>query len=279
MLVARVIIDVATRELDAPFDYLVPEGLEGVVVGSCVLVDFANRPAVGYVVEMTGESAFDRLKPVLSVLGGPYFDAAGAATAAWIAEYYVCPLSEAVRLFTPPGGTPRAVKVASADGEHWTLRRAGVGPVDDRWAMLGEGAAEFTPATRATTQRALLDALRAGPVRVAELAADLGSVDGALKRLAEAGAVRMERRRRHRDARVRERTAPRPLALTAGQQDALTAIFSAMERHSGDVLLLDGVTSSGKTEVYLQAIEEALERGGTACVLVPEISLTPQTVG
>ncbi|MDR3685940.1 MAG: primosomal protein N' [Coriobacteriia bacterium] len=279
MLVARVIIDIATRELDAPFDYLIPEGLAGIEVGSCVLVDFANRPAVGYVVEIVAESSFDRLKPLVSLLGGPYFDSVGAVTAAWIAENYVCPLSEAVRLFTPPGGAPRAIKVATDTGEAWTLRRAGVGPVDDRWAMLAPGANEFKPSARATLQRALLDALRAGPVRVAELAADLGTVDGALKRLAEAGAVQIERRRRHRDAHVREKSAPRPLKLTDGQTDALAAISSAMERGAGDVLLLDGVTGSGKTEVYLQAIEKALGCGGTACVLVPEISLTPQTVG
>lgn len=279
MLVARVIIDVATRELDAPFDYLVPDGMDGVEVGTCVLVDFANRPAVGYVVGLAGVSVYDRLKPVLSVLGGPYFDASGAATAAWVAREYVCPLSEAVRLFTPPGGTPRAVKAASADGETWTLRRAGVGLVDDRWARLPDDAAAFAPSPRATMQRALLDALQAGPVRVAELAADLGSVDAALKRLAEVGAVVVERRRRHRDAAVRERSAPRPFALTAGQGEALRAISSAMRRRRGEVLLLDGVTGSGKTEVYLQAIEEALGTGGSACVLVPEISLTPQTVG
>ncbi len=76
------------------------------------------------------------------------------------------------------------------DGDTWDVRRPGVGPVDDRWAHLVVGADPFTPGPRATMQRALLDALAEGPLRVAELAADLGSVDGALKRLAEAGVVR-----------------------------------------------------------------------------------------
>ena len=66
-------------------------------------------------------------------------------------------------------------------------------------------------------QRAVLDALAAGPLRVAELAADLGSVDGALKRLSEAGVVHVERRRRMRDALVREKLAPRHENLTKGQ--------------------------------------------------------------
>lgn len=66
--------------------------------------------------------------------------------------------------------------------------------------------------------------------------------------------------------------------LTPGQAGALAAIDAARMRGAGEVVLVDGVTGSGKTEVYLQAIEAALAAGRTACVLVPEISLTPQTV-
>ena len=67
--------------------------------------------------------------------------------------------------------------------------------------------------------------------------------------------------------------------LTPGQAQALDAISSACDAADGHVVLVDGVTGSGKTEVYLQAIERVLAQGRTACVLVPEISLTPQTVG
>lgn len=279
MAVAHIIVDVATRELDTHFDYAVPDGMEGIAVGSCVAVDFANRPVVGYVVGLAETSEHARLKPVRAVLGGPYFGAHAPEIAHWVADRYLCPLSEALRLFTPPGGTPRAVRMASDGGETWQVQRAGVGPVDDRWAELLPGAGSFEPSIRATTQRAVLDALAEGPLRVAELTADLGSVDSALKRLAEVGAVHVERRRRMRDAHVRERSAPRHEVLTAGQEEALTAILSAMGAGGGRVLVLDGVTGSGKTEVYLRAIENVLQAGDDACVLVPEISLTPQTVG
>lgn len=157
----------------------------------------------------------------------------------------------------------------------WRLRPAAVGAVDDRWACLEPGVA-FTPSSRATAQRAVLDALSAGPVRVAELAAEMGSVDGPLRALVAAGAVRVERRRRLREPTRTLRPAPRPDTLSKGQSETLAAI---REAKPGSVVLADGVTGSGKTEVYLQAIEDVVASGGSAIVLVPEISLTPQTVG
>jgi len=277
--VAKVIVDIPAREIDRPFDYLVPDSVPDVVVGSCVLVDFANRPAVGYVVALEPRSDRPELKPIEALLGGPFFREHASELAAWIAEEYASPLSAALRLFTPPGGTPRAVREDGAEGRSWVLRRAGVGRVDDRWARLTEAGARHVPGKTATVQRAVLDALRAGPVRVAELSADLGAVGGALKALAAAGAVSIEHRRRLRDAHVRERSAPRHARLTSGQEAALTAIAEAGRRADGSVVVLDGVTGSGKTEVYLRAIEDVVASGRSACVLVPEVSLTPQTVG
>ncbi len=277
ILIAHVVVDIPTRELDTHFDYLVPDDLGEVAVGSCVLVDFANRPAVGHVLGYAESTAHEGIKPVRAVLGGPCFGPEGASVARWIAEEYAAPLSEAVRLFTPPGGTPRLAKVAVAAGESWTLRRPDVGPVDDRWASLTTTSAGFTPKPNATMQRAILDALAQGPVRVAELSADLGAIDAPLRRLADLGVVEIEHRRRVRDIGMERRPAPRPAHLTPGQSAALAAIETA--RASGGVVLLDGVTGSGKTEVYLQAIEMSRACGRTACVLVPEIALTPQTVG
>ena len=66
--------------------------------------------------------------------------------------------------------------------------------------------------------------------------------------------------------------------LTEGQKQAIQAIEDAMAHAAGECVVVDGVTGSGKTEVYLRAIRAALERGMGAIVLVPEIALTPQTV-
>jgi len=249
-------------------------------------VDFAGRPAVGYVVGLVGASDYAELKEVRAVLGGPFFSAASVRLAHWIAAIYICPLSEAFRLFLPPGAVPKAVRKDAEGTSTWVLKRADVGPVDDRWVMLApeggsEGGSEggqFTPRKNATRQRAILGALKAGPVRAAELAADLGSIDGSLRSLEQAGAVLIERRRRIRGAHHARSAAPRHERLSDGQGRALEAIRSLCAQ-GGGVVALDGVTGSGKTEVYLRAIEEAMASGGGAIVLVPEIALTPQTAG
>ena len=277
--IARVVVDVPSRQVDTHFDYLIPAGMSDVGVGSCVLVEFGRRPVVGYVLDVCDTSPFEKLKPVEVVLGGPYFGPQASSVARWIAREYLCPLSEAVRLFLPPGGTPRAAKRADTDGSvAWELVRASVGPVDDRWVMLTDAGAGHAPRKGARVQRAVLDALSSGPVRAAELTADLGAVWGSIRALEQAGAVRVESRRRTRESVGRGSAAPRHEALTGDQVEALRVIDRDL-RGTGGVIVLDGVTGSGKTEVYLRSIETVLELGRTACVLVPEISLTPQTVG
>ncbi len=275
MRVASVVIDVPTRALDRPFDYSVPEGLD-VTTGHCVAVNFANRRSVGYVVAIKDSSPHPRLKELEAVLAGPFFDQVAVDLARWIADEYVAPLSEALRLFTPPGATPRVVRDPVHGG--WMLKRPGVGPVDDRWVEMN-AASGYAPSPRATLQRAILEAVSAGPVRVAELSADLGSIDTALKALERHGAVRIHRLRRIRARQpILVEESFEPVELTEGQHDALVAITEVLAG-GGGALLLDGVTGSGKTEVYLRAISDVLEAGGSALVLVPEISLTPQTVG
>ncbi len=281
MRFARVVVDVAARSLVEPFDYAIPAELASEIrVGSAVLVAFGSRRAVGYVVEVVGTSAIAEAKPIEAVLSDSFFDERAATVAAWIADEYVCGLADAVRLFLPPGGTPTVRAERDASGQStWILERPAVGAVDDRWVSLAERGSTASLPARATTQRAVLDALSAGPVRTAELAAELGSIDSALRRLSELGLVEITHVRRVRGTDTPPRgTAQRPEDLTRAQQQALDAVRAALGG-SGGVILLDGVTGSGKTEVYLQAIEGVLEDGGGAIVLVPEISLTPQTVG
>lgn len=330
MKLASIVLDIPTQSLDAPYTYVVPESAAEAEVGCCVLVPFGRRKAIGFVVGMReafedepggGEAAgFDpaKLKGVESVLSKPYFDEEGAACAQWLAERYVAPLSSCVRLFTPPGGVPRIVQ---ARGGYWRIEEPTVGQVDDRWVTLCPAADGFQPRKNAVKQAAVIETLRRGDVRMAELALEFGNVSSTVRALEEKGVVKVELRRRMRgfepagaaggvggagaagracaagcagaasacpatpgpsapasDPGAPARSASPKPQLTAGQAEALAAIASARAAHAGEVVLVDGVTGSGKTEVYLQAIEDVLAEGRNAMVLVPEISLTPQTV-
>lgn len=319
MNIASVIVDIPTQALDTPYSYAVPdemlvgEGGRPAAVGCAVLVTLGGRKAVGYIVGLeevasSPDEACDLwgtpqvaagLKQVEAVLSDPFFDEEGAACALWLADRYVAPLSECVRLFTPPRAVPRVVR--GRDGR-WRIEEPAIGEVDDRWVTRGEAFDEFTPRKNAVKQQEVLAAVAAGDVRVTELTREFGAVGSTLKALAAKGAVTVERRRRMRgmeDAAPVPGTAPVPTSaataapvpgsapaptataapqLTEGQQAAVAAIEAARAAGDGRVVLVDGVTGSGKTEVYLRAIERTLAEGRRAIVLVPEISLTPQTV-
>ena len=286
MTYASVVLDIPTRAIDGAFDYALPPAFEpDVRVGSTVLVPLGNRQVVGYVVALKQESPDGvdpaKIKPVSQSLAAPAFDEGAAAVAQWMAREYACPLADAVRPFLAPGQKVKVVR--DAPGEQWRLVQDSAGAVDERWAGLTPAAADFTPKKNAPRQRAVLEALAQGPQRVAELAATIPGAASAVTALAKRGVVAVETRRHVRGSAdqtsLSSAQAPRPKQLTAGQEAALAAIDEAREAGRGDVVLVDGVTGSGKTEVYLSAIEHALAAGRGALVLVPEISLTAQTVG
>lgn len=287
MRYASVVPDIATRAIDGAFDYAIPDALANEAqVGATVLVSFSHRDVVGYVVATSDVPpagvAAEKVLPVRQVLATPAFDEAAAALAAWVAREYACPLPDAIRPFLAPG---QKVKVTrSAPDAPWELVCEKAGAVDARWASLAPAANDFEPAKTASRQRAVIQALQAGPQRVSELSATIPGAGAAVNALAKRGVVEISSRRVVRGSAEAETSlssaaAPRPERLTQGQQEALAAIDRAREAAKGDVVLVDGVTGSGKTEVYLAAIERALAAGTGAIVLVPEISLTAQTVG
>lgn len=298
MRLAEVVIDVASKSLDDSYTYALPdgEGLDDVEVGCAVEVPFGGRRAVGFVIDVREGEPFDKLKPVTALLSRSYFDVLGAECARFLTKRYVAPLSVCVRLLTPPGGVPRMVRNPKGG---WMLQSPQVDKVDDRWVVAGPDIDSFKPRANASKQIAVVDAVRQGDIRVSELNMLYGSVGSAVSSLEKKGVVRVERRRRMRTHPAMAKDEPAecaqvalegdaegqppsakcaPFHLTGGQEDALAAIGKAMDHRDGRVVLVDGVTGSGKTEVYLRAIRRALDEGKSAIVLVPEIALTPQTV-
>ena len=284
---ARVAVDVKTRALAAPFTYTVPARLDASVVpGCCVVVEFGRRPAVGYVLAV--DESLDpgltgaRLLPIQQVLSEALFLPEAGDVAQWVAQEYASSLADAVRLFLPPGFTAKMVR-DEASGV-WALQQARVEPVDDCWVHITEQGRAYEPRKNAHAERAVVEALLKGPMRQVELGLAVSGVSTVVKRLEKKGVVACERKERLRGSSITELSSARAPRLglehlTSGQLSALRAIEDARAQGQGGVVLIDGVTGSGKTEVYLEAIERTLAAGKGACVLVPEISLTAQTVG
>jgi primosomal protein N' (replication factor Y) len=257
--------------VDRTFTYAVPEGREAdAVVGRRVTVPFGRKPEVrGFVVGRPASAAVENLKEVVEFLDdGPVLGEDVLALGKFISRYYGCSLGEALDAALPSGVKHgRAARTVP----HATLAV----PVEEALAAAGE-----LPDRRLKQARILeLLAEADAPVPVADLLRAAQASRSPVTTLAKQGLIRVTRRALPLDPfadRV-ERSAER-LDLTGEQQRALEAVTAAVSEDRYETLLLFGVTGSGKTEVYLRAIEECVERGRQAIVLVPEISLTPQTV-
>ncbi len=261
----RVLIDGPSELV---FDYAVPAGLE-VVPGCRVRVPLRRKSATGTVLSIVAPEQMDFALRELEALidPEPLITPVLLRAGRWIADYYGCGIETVIRSLLPEA-------VRSEENSAKTRRVAVLEGMPE--APLLEKLAK-----RAPRQHAILSLLAHAPgSRLA--VADLGDGSAAtLKSMEKAGLLRLETEdvRRDPDADgVEEVLESQPLALNEGQGHALDAILETMRTPSPKPVLLLGVTGSGKTEVYLQAARHALDLGKTVLVLVPEISLTPQTV-
>ncbi len=268
---ARVVVD---RCPGRRFDYRIPAALEAqIAIGARVRVPFSGRDTVATVVELAAATTAPpgKLRDIQSLVSSRAELRPGLMELArWIGRYYCCPEELALRTVLPQVVRKAQLGARIVRTVHLTKT-----PDADAIDALKE---------RAPRQAAVVEALTvAGGISEApelERAAGGATAGSALRALEKKGWVRIEKRSVDRDPNRDEVVLPSTrLALNPGQQEALAAIEHAMDSPRPALpVLLYGVTGSGKTEVYLQAIAKTLSRGCGAIVLVPEISLTPQTV-
>ena len=263
--IARVVPEVS---LDRAFDYSVPAELEEkIALGAKVRVPFKSRDLVGYVVEFPEMPFTGKLKPILEVLGPRAFlPPILIELAQWMAQYYCSPLTVALMSVLP-----KAVRRADAAFKQ-RLWVESLVP-----SLPGETVAALK---KARVQIAAWEFLQQnGPGWLADLSQQSGCGLQAWRGLAERNLISIESRTQDRDPFLNSAVAGTlPHQMNAEQLAALGAIHEEIDSEKPRVVLLHGVTGSGKTEVYLQAIARVLALGKTALVLVPEIALTPQTV-
>jgi len=250
--------------LPRTFDYLLPAGMQ-VTAGCRVRVPFGKQQRVGIVVSISEHSELPReeLKSILEVLDTePLFSPSLWQLLLWAAEYYHHPIGDVLfhalpvllRQGKPASGTPL-----------WS------------WYATEEGQAiDINSLKRAPKQQQALALLRQKPILRHQLN-ELEMSDATFQTLRTKGLCDLR-------AQLPEQTDWRPgfhvsgerLRLNTEQATAVGAIHSASDQFSA--WLLAGVTGSGKTEVYLSVLENALAQGRQALGLGPEIGLTPQTI-
>jgi len=260
-MTVKVAVDLA---LDRLFTYEVPEALqEKLAVGQLLSVPFGRREVRGFVIEKSSnrrivESSNYRLRPITAIVDEmPFFSPELLELVNRVAVYTAAPLESVLKAALPAAVLRRNARARE---------RFFVEPVDTG----------IPPRSRARQQWLYENIVRLGGGWMSGLCRELKTTPTSLRDLAEKGLVRIEVKEMRRDPLQGSRILPsKPLPLNPEQEAALHCLTSTSNLRP---VLLFGVTGSGKTEVYLQAIARELAAGRGAIVMVPEISLTPQTV-
>ncbi len=255
-----------------PFDYRIPEALRDLVhAGMRVHVPLGKRkqPLIGWCVEtklrmLQGQT----LRDVVDAMDAePLCDSSLVRLVLWISHYYQTPAGVVFDTLVPSGVR------AAAGTRQQTFYTPDPKSLDDRIV-------DALPTKQRAALRFLIAAAR--PMTIAQWTVEAECTEGPIRQLLHKGLVCSQSRRvMSQDARTPRRIIQAGHegieTLTDEQEAALKATIAAIDSNEAKTLLLHGVTGSGKTEVYIRAIQHVVRFGRGAIVLVPEISLTPQT--
>ncbi|NLJ79750.1 MAG: primosomal protein N' [Firmicutes bacterium] len=263
LIYAGVIVDLKVEAVDRIFQYSIPPEIDSLSVGHRVLVPFGPRRLEGYVVQLSSQLEIEssQLRSIIRLLDpAPIILPSLVELAKWMRNRYVGLLSEALQYMLPPGSRYGRERVGAKYQQVVTLKK----PNPD-----------LRP--QATAQKRVLEVLKQNPrLLAADLVEQAQARYGTLKSLESRGIISITSERLERT--ISWDAVPDPsFKLNLEQEEALRVIREEREGQKRPVLI-HGVTSSGKTEIYLQIIKEVIEQGQQALVLVPEIALTPQTV-
>lgn len=268
---ANVVVDISSEKLDRPFLYLIPPHMETEVkIGMRVQIPFGrgNRQIAGYVIDMTEKTEYDKdkIKSILSVINDEEtVETRLIALAAWMRERYGSTMIQALRTVLPI-----QEKMKAKEQRKITLL---ISPEAAR--RLADDLDKKSRKARARILRALAEHKT---IDYTYAAKELGTTANVLKPLLEEGKIRVENREIFRNP-IDSRTPQEAISvLGQEQQQVLEGIIKEWEQPNPKPCYIQGVTGSGKTQVYMELIAETLKRGKQVIVLIPEIALTYQNV-
>lgn len=272
-MVAEIILNSNAKELNRVFDYNIPETMfYKAMVGSRVFVQFGNRKQLeeGFIIGIKESSEF-KLKSIEKIVNENGLTEEKVELAKWMARRYFCNISECIKLMLPPGTTTKIIenRIKEKNENFVTI-------IDEEVVESDIEEDKFKSAKQVRILKFLLDN---GETNLADLLLFTDTTRDAVKALEKKNYITIEKKHVERNPffhKVERQS--KKLEFTEEQQNAYNEISDKMDKNKYEEYLIYGVTGSGKTEIYLQLIEKALNNNKTSIMLVPEISLTPQTV-
>ena len=268
-MVAEIIINSMAKQLNKTFDYIVPDNLINTVkIGNRVFVPFGSKNSAteGYIIGLKKNSDFAN-KEILKIEDSILTEE-NIELAKLMSKRYFSNISECIKLMLPPGekSTNLTNRIKDKKANFVYLKK----DIDEIELDI-----EIKKIKSPKHIKILQFLIENEGIYIADLEAITETSRAVLKTLEKNGYIEIVEQKVSRDIfKNREIKRDKPLKLTEEQQKA----FNIIDKSKFDEFLIYGVTGSGKTEIYLQLIQSVINKGKTAIVLVPEISLTPQMV-
>lgn len=273
-MIAEIILNSNAKDLNKCFDYEIPEEMNNKVkIGSLVLIPFGRRKTLeeGYIINIKEKSEY-KVKPISSIKEDKFLNEQKIKLAKWISKRYFCNLSDSIKLMLPPGTTNKKIenRIKEKTNQFVCLKKS---------EEEIQNEIEIGKIKSEKQIRILKFLMENDSITINDLEIYTDTSRAIIKTLEKNGYIELIQKQVERNPfihKVIKKT--EKLNFTQEQQNAYEKIEKSIDDEINKEFLLFGVTGSGKTEIYLQAIEKVFKKGKSSILLVPEISLTPQMV-